>query len=137
LNRKDLQLLSEKRLRESQSLFRSKLYEGCYHLAGLSIECAVKACIAKQTRRFEFPDKNRVLKSFDHNLTELIKVAGLLPALDQAMSSDAFAANWNTVRDWRIESRYTLNIKRVDAETLLHSITNPTDGVMSWLHFHW
>ena len=137
MNRKDFQLLSEKRLREAQSLFRARHYEGSYHLAGLSVECAVKACIAKQTRRFEFPDKNRALKSFDHNVAELIKVAQLQPALDQAMSSTAFAANWNSVRDWRIESRYTLTLKRADAENLLRSITNPTDGVMSWLHIHW
>jgi HEPN domain-containing protein len=137
LRRKDLQLLSEKRLREAQSLFRAKLYEGSYHLAGLSIECAVKACIAKQTRRFEFPDKTRALKSFDHNVAELIKVAGLQPVLDQAIANAAFATNWNIVRGWRVESRYTVIVNRADAEALLISITNPAEGVMSWLRIHW
>jgi hypothetical protein len=61
--RKDFQLLSDKRLAEAQSLFRARHYEGSYHLAGLAVECAVKACIAKQTRRFEFPDKHRANKS--------------------------------------------------------------------------
>jgi hypothetical protein len=137
LTRRDLQQLAEKRLTEASSLFRSRLYEGSYHLAGLSIECAVKACIAKQTRRFEFPEKSKVLRSYDHNLAELVKVAGLQASLGQAVLNTAFATNWGIVAAWRIESRYTVDIKRQEASLLLSSITNPTDGVMTWLRSLW
>jgi len=138
LHRRDFQLLSEKRLAEAESLFRARLYEGSYHLAGLAVECAVKACIAKQTTRFEFPDKNRVNKSYDHNVGDLVKVAGLQTVLDREIDKNkAFATNWTIVRGWQVESRYTLGIKRTAASALLLSITNPTEGIMPWLRFHW
>jgi hypothetical protein len=41
------------------------------------VECALKACIAKGTERYEFPDKKRVDASYTHNLQELVKLAGL------------------------------------------------------------
>jgi len=137
LHRRDFQLLSEKRLAEAEFLFRAKLYEGSYHLAGVSVECAVKACIAKQTTRFEFPDKHRVNKSYDHNIADLIKVAGLESSLNQAATNPAFANNWKKVLEWKVESRYTLSVKRADAEAFLLSITDPAEGVLSWLHSHW
>jgi hypothetical protein len=137
LTRRDFQQLAEKRLREAESLFRARLYEGSYHFAGLAVECAIKACIAKQTRRFEFPEKNKVIKSHDHNLAELVKVAGLQASLGQAVLNPAFATNWGIVAAWRIESRYTVAIKRQEVSLLLSSSTNPTEGVMTWLRSHW
>ena len=128
--------MAEKRLSEAQILFRARLYEGAYHMAGMAVECAVKACIARQTRRFEFPDKTRAQESFDHNLADLVRVAGLQTALDQAVGDAIFAANWNTVREWRIESRYT-TVRKSDAEAILLSITNSAKGVMPWLRIHW
>lgn len=137
MTRRDLQQLAEKRLREAESLFRARLYEGAYHLAGLSVECAIKACIAKQTRRFDFPDKARVLKSYDHNLLELVRVAGLQTIFELAVLDTEFAANWGIVAAWRIESRYTAVIRREEASLLLTSITHPAKGVMAWLRSQW
>jgi len=37
-------------------------FDGAYYLAGYAVECAIKACIAKGTRRYEFPDKRKVLQ---------------------------------------------------------------------------
>jgi hypothetical protein len=39
------------RLTEAKSLYRLGHFSGAYHIAGYAIECAFKACIAKQTRR--------------------------------------------------------------------------------------
>jgi len=46
-------------------------------MAGYAVECALKACIAKQTKRYDFPDKKRVRDVFTHNLETLVKVAEL------------------------------------------------------------
>ena len=59
MDRKDLQTLSRVRLKEATSLLNLGFYDGAYYLAGYAVECALKACIAKGTRRYEFPDKKR------------------------------------------------------------------------------
>lgn len=107
-------------------------------MGGLSVECAIKACIAKQTKRFDFPDKAKVLKSYDHNLTELIKVAGLLTGLETRMSADpTFATNWRIVAKWQIESRYDVKVSKQDADLFLFSIADSKGGVLPWLRSQW
>ncbi len=54
------------------------LYEGAYYLAGYAVECAIKACIAKQTKRYDFPpDRRTVDKIYSHDLEDLIGLAEL------------------------------------------------------------
>ena len=36
-------------------------WDAAYYMIGYCVECALKACIAKQIRRFDFPDKKLVL----------------------------------------------------------------------------
>ena len=58
MNRSDFQKLTELRITEARVLLESKCYEGTYYLIGYAVEFALKACIAKQTREYDFPDKN-------------------------------------------------------------------------------
>ncbi len=44
----------------------------------------IKACIVKKTRLCEFPDKEKVNKSYTHNLEKLIEVAELEFELNEA-----------------------------------------------------
>jgi len=60
MDRRALQELSRVRLKEARALAAVGLFDGSYYLAGYAVECALKACIAKGTRRFEFPDKKKV-----------------------------------------------------------------------------
>lgn len=47
-------------------------------LAGYPVECAIKAYIAKQIRKCQFPEGSEKAKqNYTHNLKDLIKVAGL------------------------------------------------------------
>ena len=55
--RKDFRELAMIRLREARVLLRAKCYDGAYYLAVYAVECALKACIARHTKRFEFPDR--------------------------------------------------------------------------------
>ena len=57
-NREALQLISRQRKREAAALLRAKLFPGAYYLAGYAVECALKACVAKQTNKHDFPNKN-------------------------------------------------------------------------------
>jgi len=77
MDRKDLRSLSRVRLLEARALLKAGLPDGAYYLAGYAVECALKACIAKETKRYEFPEKRRVNASHTHDLADLLKVAEL------------------------------------------------------------
>src|SRR6266571_4529244 len=108
MDRKDLQELSKVRLKEARALLGLGFYDGAYYLAGYAVECALKACIAKRTRRHEFPDKKRVDSSYSHDLWSLLKVAALEDAYDEhSQVDDIFEKHWATVESWSEQSRYT------------------------------
>ncbi len=125
------------RLREAQSLLRGGYWSGAYYLAGYAVECAIKACIAKGTERYEFPDKRRVDRSYTHKLEDLLGVAGLAQQLRDVEGHDKpLASNWALVKEWNEEARYKVH-SEADAVALLEAIQNRKDGVLSWLKKHW
>lgn len=125
------------RLKEAQALLRARQYAGAYYLAGYAIECALKACIAKQTKEQDFPDRKTVNDSYSHDLEKLVKVAGLREALDESARRDhAFRVNWNVVKDWSPDSRYDSR-KRRDAEDIHQSMNDRRHGVMQWIRERW
>jgi hypothetical protein len=74
---------------------------------GYAVECALKACIAKETQRYEFPEKKRVDASYMHNFKDLVRVASLQSSREAAAKSDPlFRKYWNDVQSWSEQSRY-------------------------------
>jgi hypothetical protein len=68
---------------------------------------ALKACIAKLTKRHDFPDKGMLQGAYTHDLTQLLKMAKLERARDTELERDAdFKVNWNVVKEWGEQSRY-------------------------------
>jgi hypothetical protein len=63
-------------------VLEAELWDGAYYLAGFAVECALKACIAKQTLRHEFPDKKRAVESSSDELLPLVRLAGVLASFD-------------------------------------------------------
>jgi len=86
MTRATFQVLSETRRQEAVALLSADHYPGAYYLAGYSVECALKACVAKQVKRFDFPDKKLANAAFTHDLEQLVKVAEFrrLPLMHQA-----------------------------------------------------
>jgi hypothetical protein len=81
--RRDFQQLARLRLREARQLIGSGNPEGGYYLTGLAVECALKACIAKNTRRHDFPPNQGAIRDiYTHDLPKLIGAARLQAALD-------------------------------------------------------
>jgi hypothetical protein len=137
VDRKELQSLSGIRLKESAALLQLGLFDGAFYLAGYAVECALKACIAKATRRGEFPDKKRVESSHTHNLLQLIKVAGLEKAqMEFAKSDVVFRENWDTVQLWSEQSRYRRHSPEA-ARALLAAIGDRRHGVITWIKQQW
>lgn len=137
MNRNELKDLSRLRLQEAKILIDNGSSHGAYYLCGYSVECALKACVAKNIKRHEFPDKNVVQKSYTHDLGELVKVAGLDHLLRAHMAaSPDFKINWNVVKDWKETSRYQKN-SMISATDLYTAINHRGNGVMSWVKKYW
>ena len=136
MNRRDLQNLALTRLKEVEVLLNHRQYSGAYYLSGYVIECALKACIAKQTKKFEFPDKKTVMDSYTHDLEKLVKVAKLDTQLKSLLNDPDFSLRWSTVKDWSEDSRYQTH-NRQEARDIYSAITDPNHGVLQWLQQHW
>jgi len=97
----------------------------------------LKACIARQFREYDFPDKKTVNDSYTHDLTKLVKIAGLERERERAEdAADDFKLNWATVKDWSEESRYEQR-SEAQATAILEAIRNAQFGVMQWITQHW
>ena len=94
MNGKDLQALSQARLVEAKALLAADLPGGAYYLAGYSVECALKACIAKQTRRYDFPEKRWAEKAYTHDLAKLVTHANLESSRSAEASNDPAFRNY-------------------------------------------
>jgi HEPN domain-containing protein len=137
VDRSDLQQLSRVRLKEARALLKMGLYDGAYYLAGYAVELALKACIAKGTRRYEFPDKGKAERSYSHKLIQLVGVADLEGARrDQARSDPEFEANWNIAQLWSEESRYKRHTIE-SATELINAVGENHHGVIAWIKPHW
>ena len=77
MNRIQLQQLAEERRFDAAALIAAGRWSAAYYLAGYAVECALKACIAKQTGLHDFPDKELALKCYTHRIETLVDVAGL------------------------------------------------------------
>jgi HEPN domain-containing protein len=138
VNRTDLKTLARQRRLEAKKLLDSKYFPGAYYLVGLAVECALKACIAKQTKRHDFPDKKLTNNSYSHNLAQLLKLAGLGIVLEtEKVTNTALYDNWAVVKDWSIDCRYEHSISESRARGIYSAVTARKNGVLSWLMRQW
>jgi len=137
MNRNDLRRLARIRLKEARVLLKAKCFDGAYYLCGYAVECGLKACIAKATRRSEFPDLERVKGSYRHSLLGLVKIAVLDASLRAEEAADAeFANHWLTTREWTEAARYVEHAE-VRARSLYRAVSDRNHGVMRWIRRHW
>ncbi|MGO3745462.1 MAG: HEPN domain-containing protein [Alcaligenes aquatilis] len=134
LKRADLQAMAEAKLVDANILYHNARYSSAYYLAGYAVEFALKSCISRQMAREVIPDKSFVTRIYTHQLTELVKLAGLESDLKRQASE--FEVNWAITKDWSEQSRYEV-MQQADAQYLLEAITNESHGVMQWIKRHW
>jgi len=126
------------RIQEAKCLLDNGFYEGAYYLAGYAVECGLKACIAKQIKQYEFPDKKFVGDSYTHDLNKLLGLSGLREEhRTRAEDEPSFANNWTVVKDWSEEERYTVQVDEPRARDLLAAITDNDTGILSWSKKWW
>ena len=137
MNRQELQALAEERLADARALLDAGRWGGAYYLAGYVVECALNACVARQTREHDSPVKDAREKFYIHDLTKLRDNADLKKAFAHEFSRDAdFQSNWNFVKDWTEEARYQTH-SRQKAEQMLTAVADPQHGVLQCLRRYW
>lgn len=137
MNRRDFQRLAAVRLDEARVLLEAEKFEGCYYLSGYVVECALKACIAKKTRKHDFPDRVLTNNSYSHDLVSLLRSADLDGLLQAELAKHPeFQANWYIVKVWSEQSRYQFNSES-DAVKLFHAVKDRRHGVLRWLRQYW
>lgn len=137
MNRDDLRTLARLRLAEARALLAGGYSSGAYYLAGYAVECGLKAVIAGQTREHEFPDKQRALDSFVHDLEKLCRTARLNEQLRNALlANPRLKQNWEYVIGWSESSRYGMH-DRQDAQDMLNAVGDDRDGVLQWIMQYW
>lgn len=137
MDREAWKQLAHARLEDAQVLLAEGRFGGSYYLSGYVIECALKACISKQTRQYEFPDKTRAQRSHSHDLEQLLRVSGLEPQLREREDADAaFAVSWTVVKDWAPGVRYQVAGEK-KARNLMNAVIDSEEGVFPWLKQHW
>jgi HEPN domain-containing protein len=139
MNRTDFQELAKIRIEEAKVLLDNGYHAGSYYLAGYTVECALKACIAKLTKRYDFPpDRSAINNIYVHNLETLMRSAQLWQTFTADMKLDSkLQRYWTVVKAWSETQRYELNISGPMAHDMYEAITARKHGVLSWLKKHW
>lgn len=138
MNRNDFHELSRMRRKDALALLKAKQYPGAYYMLGYAVECALKACFAKKTKKHDYPDKDVVNKAYTHKLAELLVPTELKKDFEEDMKSNPkLELNWKLVTDWNESKRYERNITAAEAKDLYSACTSRTNGVLPWIMKRW
>ena len=125
MNRSDFQRLARIRLREARLLLENECYGGA----------TLKACIARKTRRYEFPpDRKTVEGYYVHNLQQLASAVG--EELKAELARPELEVNWAIVTQWTEARRYAFT-DRKQAEDMIRAITDRRNGILQCIRRHW
>jgi len=138
MNRATFQRISEIRRKEALALLKEGHYPGSYYLVGYAVECALKACVAKQVRRYDYPDRKLANEVFTHDLEKLMRLSGLAPELAKEMETNKpLELNWAVIKDWSESARYEIGITENQARDLYAACTTRGNGVLNWIRRRW
>ena len=133
-----MQTIAELRVKEAKILIENNHYNGAFYLLGYALECALKSCIAKQFREYEFPDKKLVNDSYTHDLEKLLNISGLKPKFDDAiLGNPELDTNWAIAKDWSEKKRYQHDISEIEALDFYDAVNNTKTGLLLWLKKYW
>jgi HEPN domain-containing protein len=137
VNRDDFKAIARIRLEEARVLLDNNQFSGAYYLSGYAVECGLKACIAKLTNRYDFPDRKTVDRMYSHDLDNLLDVAQLKRARDEEFEVDRqFRINWGVTKDWTETARYQEQ-SAAQARDLYNAIADRRHGVLRWIRRQW
>lgn len=110
-SRGDFKRLSVIRQRQAAALLAAGQHAGAYYLLGYAVECALKACIAKQFLRHTAPDRKLMQGFYTHDLDQLLTLAQLR---DDLLVGATYVENWRLVKARSEQVRYNVSIKEAN-----------------------
>lgn len=138
MDKANLQQIAEIRVRDAEVLLAAGQWDAAYYLLGYSIECALKACISKQFRQHEVPDKKPVNDFYTHKLDDLLNLSGVKSEMDANLRSKSLLGiNWITVRDWNESTRYEVGTTEDIARSMYDAVTDTASGILPRLKTQW
>lgn len=138
MNRDDFQRLAEEHFRDAKALLDAGLYSGAYYMCGYPVECALKACICRRTKEFDFYPEPKVHQlAWSHEIQKLIEGSGLKGEFFASRQADQdLDVNWKSVEGWEIRSRYETHSHH-DAQRLFDAISDQNHGVLACIKRNW
>ena len=137
MNRTYLQQLTEVRVRDAAALLSAGQWSGAYYLAGYAVECGLKACVAKLTCQYDYPNRDLALRCYTHKIETLVEVAELeRQRKSDTQANPVFGANWMIAKDWNETARYQ-QWSEPQARKLFAAVKDLTNGVLPWIMDHW
>ena len=139
MNQGELRKMASERLKDAESLLGGGRWEFAYYAAGYAVECALKSCLLARMihTAWIFEEKWKAQDCLTHDFSELIRLAGLNAQHNARLAAGAaFVANWGTVTQWKVTSRYESKTE-AEAKLLYAAIADDPDGVMKWIQIYW
>lgn len=114
----------------AKHLRQVKQMEEAYHMAGVAVECALKALVMRHERLNRWPGRDTRPDLYVHDLSGLLAKAGLENAMDQqALAVTTVASAWLVVKDWTIGSRYAAKVK----VRLARDMVEAAEELIKWM----
>ncbi|MCJ2137167.1 HEPN domain-containing protein [Methylobacterium sp. J-026] len=137
MNRRAWKRRAEDHLRAAQTLLAAGQFSVAYYLAGLAVECALKARIARSFRSATWPLRQFANDIHTHDLSRLVILAELRDQrLVAALRDPPFLDAWDIVAKWTVEARYA-EWSEEEAHDMLDAVARRRSGVMPWIRRHW
>jgi hypothetical protein len=136
-SKSQLETVAQCKFDDSLLLFEHGRFSNSFYLAGYAIECALKACIARQLLPETIPDKSFVNAFYTHKFDALIGLAGLRNELRVRQDADqTFQANWGLASEWSPDVRYE-PVDRSMANLMVIAVGDERHGVLPWIKTYW
>jgi hypothetical protein len=143
VNQAELQKMAEERIKDAKVLLDGGRWEFAYYTTGYAVECGLKSSMLARMihTAWIFEDKWEAKQCRDHDFGKLVTLAGLNDELNTDLQASAaaggeFAVNWNTAKEWTVNSRYEAKTE-AEARKLYAAITDEPHGVLRWIRKHW
>ena len=135
----ELRKIAETRLKAAKSLLDGKDFDLAVDMMGLSLECALKACICKVLNLKQYPDTGESKNILDifktHLFDNLLILSGMQNDIQLEANSQLFQ-NWSTATQmWSANVKYLPigTIKKEDAERMYAALTEMSYGIITWI----
>lgn len=135
--RTELSALADAKILDAQILLINARYSSAFYLAGYAVEFGLKACIAKQIRQETIPELQFIRDIHTHSFKKLVGLAGLNSQLqEEREASSEFATYWGIAGQWAPSARYNVT-DAVLAQLMVQAVSEPKDGIMTWIRKYW